>query len=286
MKYKFILIIFMSFLLISCNASDGNDEDNTDESSIFDVSDVEHIKITSDTCDVKEGVGNTFNTITKLNKDDQVSVLKQVGDWYVVQLDDNQVGAVENSDAKPIVIEDGDDIVKEPSTNNAPEGQGEGPESRDVQTPDTQNNDQQENQNMEESTGESITLTNSEQQMINLVNKERQKNDLPGLQAELEVTRVARVKSQDIVENNYFSHNSPNYGSPFDMMKSFGIDYLHAGENLAGNSSVDNAHTALMNSSGHRKNILSPDYTHIGIGIKPSDKYGYVYTQMFISKPK
>lgn len=122
--------------------------------------------------------------------------------------------------------------------------------------------------------------------MIDLVNRERAKNNLPALQVDPNVTRVARIKSQDMVDNNYFSHNSPTYGSPFDMLSAFDIKYLHAGENLAGNSSVERAHEALMNSSGHRKNILSGDFTHIGIGVKPSDRYGFIYTQMFISKPK
>ncbi|MBS4534644.1 SCP-like extracellular protein [Clostridium sp. D2Q-14] len=277
MKYKIISIICISFLLISCNNANDTAENTTEESSISDVSDVEHIKITSETCDVKEGAGEEFKSIGELKKDDKVNVLEEVEDWYIVQLDNNQVGAVENSDATPIVIEEGKDNGKKPS---------------DAETPDNQTNDQtdtneeSEDQNIGENTNETITLTNSEQQMIDLVNSERQKNDLPELQTDLELTRVARIKSQDIVENDYFSHNSPNYGSPFDMMKSFGIDYLHAGENLAGNSNVENAHNSLMNSSGHRKNILSPNYTHIGIGIKSSDKYGYVYTQMFISKPK
>ena len=70
------------------------------------------------------------------------------------------------------------------------------------------------------------------------------------------------------------------------MLKKFGISYLHAGENLAGNSSVDRAHRALMNSSGHKQNILSPNFTHIGVGVRASNQYGYLYTQMFISKPK
>jgi len=134
--------------------------------------------------------------------------------------------------------------------------------------------------------GQTTNVTEQERQMIDLVNRERQQNDLPPLQTDFEVTRVARIKSQDIVDNNYFSHYSPTYGSPFEMLDSFGVKYLHAGENLAGNNSVQNAHTALMNSSGHRKNILNPDFTHIGIGVKPSNRYGYVYTQMFISKPR
>lgn len=281
MKYKSILIIFMSLLLISCTAPEKEEGMTTEESSIFDVSDVKNIKITSESCNVKDGAGNKFNTIDKLNKNEVVNVLEQVGDWYIVQLDDNKVGAVQGSDAKPVVVEDqGKDNVKEPTTNKVPQGQ-----EPTTETPKPEK-DQQQNQATGEKADKNITLTNSEKQMLDLVNAERQKNNLPALKADLEVTRVARIKSQDMVDNNYFSHYSPNYGSPFEMMESFGIEYLHAGENLAGNSTVEKAHNALMNSSGHRKNILSPDFTHVGIGIKPSDKYGYMFTQMFISKPK
>lgn len=129
-------------------------------------------------------------------------------------------------------------------------------------------------------------LTDKEQEMLDLVNAERAKNNVPALQADVEVTDVARIKSQDMIDNNYFSHNSPTYGSPFDMMNDFGIEYVKAGENIAGNQSVQNAHDSLMNSPGHRKNILDPDYTHIGIGIKEGSQYGNIFTQMFISKPQ
>jgi uncharacterized YkwD family protein len=125
-----------------------------------------------------------------------------------------------------------------------------------------------------------------EQQMITLVNQARSQNNLPALQVDMQVTNVARVKAQDMIDNNYFSHNSPKYGSPFDMMKSFGVHYVKAGENIAGNQTVQNAHNALMNSPGHRENILSPDYTHIGIGIKQGGQYGNMFSQMFVSKPK
>lgn len=70
------------------------------------------------------------------------------------------------------------------------------------------------------------------------------------------------------------------------MMDHFGIEYLKAGENLAGNQSVDSAHNLLMNSSGHRQNILNDQFTHIGVGVKASDKYGYIFVQMFISRPE
>ena len=127
-------------------------------------------------------------------------------------------------------------------------------------------------------------LTAAEQQMLNLVNQERAKAGLQPLQADLELTRLARLKSQDMINKGYFSHNSPTYGSPFDMIKANGITYRTAGENIAGNQSVQAAHTALMNSSGHRANILNANYTHIGIGIVEGGPYGMMFTQMFVGR--
>lgn len=88
-----------------------------------------------------------------------------------------------------------------------------------------------------------------------------------------------------MVDNNYFSHYSPTYGSPFDMLDQFGVDYQYAGENLAQNVSVERAHQALMNSSGHRRNILNPNFTHIGVGIKAKGRNGYIYVEMFTGVP-
>jgi uncharacterized YkwD family protein len=117
--------------------------------------------------------------------------------------------------------------------------------------------------------------------MLELVNQERAKAGVPALQAHQKLTEVARLKSADMVKLNYFAHQSPTYGSPFDMMRSFGISYTMAGENLAMAASVDRAHTALMNSSGHRANILNANYTHLGIGMVQGSRNHY-YTQMFI----
>jgi uncharacterized YkwD family protein len=127
--------------------------------------------------------------------------------------------------------------------------------------------------------GGSYQLSADEQKLIQLVNQERTKAGLKPLAIDYELARVARIKSQDMESNNYFSHDSPTYGSPFQMMKNFGIKYTAAGENIAKTSSVDRAHTGLMNSEGHRANILNPNFTHIGVGIS-----GYYYTQMFIRK--
>ncbi|MCD1258106.1 peptidoglycan-binding protein [Paenibacillus athensensis] len=123
-----------------------------------------------------------------------------------------------------------------------------------------------------------------EMAMIDLVNKERAAAGLAPLAVDSALTRTARLKSQDMVDNNYFSHDSPAYGSPFDMMKNFGISYRTAGENIACNQSVQAAHEALMNSPGHRANILNKDYTHIGIGIVNGGPCGKMFTQQFVGR--
>ena len=127
-------------------------------------------------------------------------------------------------------------------------------------------------------------LTSDELEVFNLINQQRTKNGLSALKINLELQNVARIKAQDMVNNNYFSHNSPTYGSPFQMLNSFKVSYKTAGENIAGNSSNQAAVTAWMNSSGHKANILSSNYNYTGIGVVSGSKYGKIYVQMFIGK--
>ncbi len=121
-----------------------------------------------------------------------------------------------------------------------------------------------------------------ESQMLSLINQERQAHGLQPLVMDSQVLSVARKKSQDMISNNYFSHTSPTYGSPFKMLNDAGVSYRTAGENIAGNSSVSAAHRALMNSSGHKKNILNSNFTKVGIGIVEGGPYGMMFTQIFI----
>lgn len=87
-----------------------------------------------------------------------------------------------------------------------------------------------------------------------------------------------------MVNKKYFSHTSPTYGTPFAMMINNGVTYKTAGENIAGNPSIEGAFNAWMNSEGHKKNILSNNYNYIGIGIVKSDTYGYILVTMFIGR--
>ena len=126
------------------------------------------------------------------------------------------------------------------------------------------------------------SVTAYEQEVVRLVNEARAKNGLKALTYDWELGRVARYKSQDMKDNRYFSHTSPTYGSPFQMMKSFGISYRSAGENIARGQATPKAVVdAWMNSPGHRANILNSSFTHIGVGYISDGKY---WTQMFIGK--
>ena len=125
-------------------------------------------------------------------------------------------------------------------------------------------------------------VTGYEQEVIRLVNEIRAENGLKALTYDWELSRVARYKSQDMKDNGYFSHTSPVYGTPFQMIKNFGISYRSAGENIAkGYSTPQAVVNGWMNSSGHRANILNANYTHIGVGYVASGNY---WTQMFIGK--
>jgi uncharacterized YkwD family protein/spore coat assembly protein SafA len=123
---------------------------------------------------------------------------------------------------------------------------------------------------------------NVEQSVLTIVNQERQKNGLAAIQMDWELQRVARTKACDMAQKGYFSHTSPTYGSPFDMMKQFGISYRTAGENIAqGQRTPQEVMQSWMNSSGHRANILKSDFTHIGVGYC---EQGNQWVQMFIGK--
>ena len=125
-------------------------------------------------------------------------------------------------------------------------------------------------------------VTGFEQEVIRLVNQIRAENGLSALSYNWELARVARYKSQDMKDNGYFSHTSPVYGTPFQMIKNFGISYRSAGENIAkGYATPQAVVNAWMNSSGHRANILNAGYTQIGVGYVADGNY---WTQMFISK--
>ena len=125
----------------------------------------------------------------------------------------------------------------------------------------------------------------AERQLVDLVNEERRQRGIKSLVLDERLVSVARAHSQEMFTLKYFSHESPVSGSPFDRLKSAGITYSRAGENLAYAQSVSVAHRALMESPGHRENILRSEFTRIGIGVINAPAYGRMITQLFITPP-
>lgn len=123
--------------------------------------------------------------------------------------------------------------------------------------------------------------TAQETELLQLCNQERVARGIRPLVVDPTLTRLARLKSQDMVDRGYFGHTSPTYGTAYDMMREAGVRYRYAGENLASAVSVASAHRLFMESGPHRSAILNRKFTHVGIGIVPRRGGGVMVTQMF-----
>jgi len=135
--------------------------------------------------------------IANLRKNEYIRIFAAIGSWYIVQIEGDYVGAVSQKYVKPIY----------PNSNNSGSNTNAGSNSNSTAV---------------------AKLTADEQETFNLINQQRQNQGLSALKVDAELQRVARIKAQDMVDNNYFSHNSPIYGSPFDMLKSFKVSYKTA----------------------------------------------------------
>lgn len=123
----------------------------------------------------------------------------------------------------------------------------------------------------------------AEQELLRLVNQERTSRGLAALELDPRVLPVARQHSEEMFRLRYFGHQSPVLGSPFDRLQAAKIPYTRAGENLAYAQSVAIAHRGLMESPGHRENILRPEFTRVAIGVISAGSYGRMFTQLFIT---
>ena len=127
------------------------------------------------------------------------------------------------------------------------------------------------------------SLKSFEDEVMRLINVERTNRGIPALKSHWELSRVARYKSQDMIDKNYLSHTSPTYGTPFTMMQNFGLRFSSAAENIAyGQRTAKEVVSAWMNSPGHRENILSRSYTHTGVGAAKKANGTLYWTQMFM----
>ena len=205
--------------------------------------------VNTDYLNMRSGAGINYDSIDLLKKNEYVRVYGKIGEWYIIQNEENKIGTANVKYITPTTEQ------KAPVTN-------------------TETINEVSNTN----------LTNEESELLSLINMERQKNNLSNLEIDENLQNVARLKAQDLVENNYFSHISPVYGTPFEMLKKHSISYKTASENIAGNSSVSSALDSWLKSEDHKKNILSNDYNYTGIGIVDSIAYGKIIVELFVGK--
>jgi len=200
---------------------------------------------TTDKVNLRRGPGTNFTKITTVTKGTSLKAVGYIDNWYVVVTKNNQIGCIRK------------DLLNISSTSFG---------------------------SANATTTTSFSMSANEKIIFDLINEQRTKAGLPKLSTDATLFKVARLKVQDMVKNSYFSHSSPTYGSPFQMMKKYGVSYKVAGENIAGNPNLQDAVKAWMNSATHKQNILSNSYNYIGIGVEKSDTYGYVISTMFIRK--
>lgn len=243
-KYLILVLLLTICLPFGCSTKPSKEEIKPEASSTFKKGNVNKVKVLNDDCNIYNGNTTKHTVIDNVNEGDIVDVYGFSKDWYIVVLEDGRLGAISPKNVAP--------YIKEVSTSEA-------------------------NASIK-------NLNPNEEEIARYVNGERIKRGLNPLKVDKALTALARDKSTDIVEYNYFSHYSPTYGSPFDMLSSYNVPYIYAGENLAGNTSLSMAHKQLMDSEGHRKNILSKNFTHIGIGVKEGSKYGKIITQIFVGR--
>ena len=204
---------------------------------------------------LRTGPGTEFSIISSIDKSQAVKIFGQIGEWFAVyDYKTNQVGFVNGSYIS---------IVSNDSINDPKVPDEEAPNvSEDVVTPEN--------------------ISDDAQRLLALTNNVRQERGAGRLEYSEDLSKVAYEKARDMVINNYFSHQSPSYGSPFEMMKAYGFNFSAAAENIAGNQTVDGAFYAWMNSESHMKNIINGDFTTTGIGVYTSPIYGKIIVQLFI----
>ena len=172
--------------------------------------------------------------------------------------------------------------INKPSQDNNQNNNNSNIGNNDKPNSNKPNNNKPNNTSNDNVTGEFAAF---QKEVVRLVNVERQKQGLGKLSLNAKLSNVATLKSQDMINKNYFDHTSPTYGSPFDMMKQFNISYKTAGENIAkGQKTPAEVVKAWMNSQGHRENILNKNYTEIGIGVAKDANGTLYWTQMFIGR--
>lgn len=247
-KLKIALIILFCILcvgIVATTSSLGSEETTAPSSPTLG-------KVTAESLKLRSGLSTENNYIGLLAKGDSVHIYGKADNWYIVKTENNLVGAVY---ADYIEVSYENEATIETSAN--------------VETAENISN---------------TSLSQEEQIFFNLINNKRIENNLPEFKLDENLLNMARLKCNDIIENKYFSHNSPTYGTIFEMLQKRNISYNKASENIARNLNAEGAIQSLMKSEAHKNNILSQDFNYTGISVVNSPEYGKVFVEIFISQ--
>ncbi len=245
--------------------------------------------ISASNVNFRTGPATTFDIICKLQKGERITVMGKLGDWYAVYYGKNgRVGAI-NKDYVKAVQNEVQNVSTKPATQNNTKSESKKTQNSTV-TNKTSSENAKNNTTISSQAGTSKQeiekpvdgILPDEQSLLDMINNERTKKGLAALRFDADLVNVARLKAIDMDRNNYFKHDSPYYGSPFDMMKKEGVKFTMAGENIAGNTELSGALKAWMDESGN--NLFNGKFTHTGIGIVDSTTYGKIFVVMFIKK--
>ena len=206
--------------------------------------------VKADILNVRLGPGMNYPVVTKVYQGEILRIYAKINEWYIIQNNSNCVGMVRQDFISP--SNGSDKTVK---SNTA-----------------------------DKSNIAASNIAPEVQQLLDLVNQTRKNSGVKMLKLDSILMKISDAKVENMVNNNYFSHNSTTYGSPFDMMKRYGVKYRAAGENIAGNPTVKGAFDAWMKSEGHRKNILNRNFNYTGIGMAESKTYGKIFVQQFVGR--
>ncbi len=279
MKRKVIALVVLAIVFSGFIGLTGFDSKSATAAPMFQRVNYVNATVTASTLNVRQGPAVSYPIVCTLTQGQTVKVFGKLGNWYAIY--DPAKGCVGAADSRYLKAAG---TATPPATT--PKTTTPAPSTKTTPktpTPSTGTQTPTPGTTTPNTTTPS-GVSQEEQQLLELINAERSKAGIAPLAFDMELMKVARLKAKDMVDNNYFSHQSPTYGSPFDMMKQFGVSFKTAGENLAGNQTLEGAVKAWMNSEGHRKNILNGNFNYTGIGIVPSPTYGKILVQQFIGK--
>jgi len=281
MKRKKVLAIVLTLLILLFTMIPmGTAQFKVEASEAYQKMDSSSGIVTAADVNLRNGPATTFDIICKLKKDQKVTVIGKLGSWYAVYVSSSgNVGAIS---AQYLKIEKAKATTTKATTAKNIQSTPKVTSKTDTKTNAKTNTNTNANAKADTTVSKVQDISSDEQALLDLVNKERKGEGLKALEFDAGLVKIARLKVADMKNNNYFSHTSKFYGSPFDMMKKYGIKFSAAGENISGNQTIEKAVKAWTNESGN--NLFNEKFTHTGIGIVDSPTYGKLFVQMFIKK--